>query len=60
MDDRKAQDNRAYVRRLLAREQPGFAAALDIAVLELAEPVVVGFGDCETDEPVRYGRDEVM
>lgn len=60
MEDMRAQENRAYVRRLLAQRQPGFSAALDIAVLELAEPVVVGFGDCETDEPVRYGRDEVM
>lgn len=54
-DAGQAQENRAYVRRLLREKQPDFAAALEAAVLEWAARDL-SFQPAR-EPPARHGRD---
>ncbi len=56
----KAEANQAYVRDLLRERYLEFARITEYLVREeTMRFVVVGFGDCETDVPPRYGADEM-
>lgn len=58
----QAIENQEFVRTLLFRKEPELSLVIACVVVEF-DPVigfgVIGFGDCETDVPPRFGGDEL-
>lgn len=56
-----AQENRAYVRKLIREKQPTLAQALLIFSICIEHDTyrTVGFGDCETEVPAMFGQGDI-
>jgi len=55
-------ENQEFVRKLLFRKQPNLSLAIASVFVEQDLTIIhtVGFGDCETEVPARFGADEVQ
>jgi hypothetical protein len=57
-----SKENQDYVRKLLFQKQQSLSLAIACVIVENDLDIIhtVGFGECETEVPARFGADEIQ